>query len=193
MLGADGLWNNHRFFSLPDMPKTRVQKESELTNLVAKLREMKAVVFASYAGLSVKDTTDLRRQLRDQQVDLLVAKKTLFRRALKDADLDPAIVDHISGAVSMAFGYTDEVLPAKLLKKFSTDHKAVELVGGIVQGQYIAGPAVMALAKLPSREELIAKTVWTIKAPLTGLVQVLNGNLRGLITILSAIKDKQPA
>lgn len=175
------------------MPKTRSQKSDELTALTAKLQKMKAVVFTKYDGLTVKETTELRRILRDQQVDLLVAKKTLFRKALKDVGLDASIVDQIDGAVSMAFGYEDEVLPAKLLKKFSASHQSVQLVGGIVQGQYVDQPQVTALAKLPGREELIAKTVWTIKAPLTGLVQVLSGNIRGLMTILLAIKDKQPA
>lgn len=154
---------------------------------------MKALVFASYEGLSVKDVTELRAHLRKENIDLLVAKKTLLRKSLTLAGFDPSIVDQIQGSVAMAFGYTDEVTPAKVLQKFSKDHDVVKFKGGIIQGQFLNAAQVKSLAALPSREELLAKTVWVLNSPVTGLVNVLAGNIRSLITILQALKDKQPA
>lgn len=175
------------------MAKTRAQKELTVKQLVEKLSTMKALVFISFAGLTVKEATLLRQTLREQQVDFLIAQKSLLRRALGQADLDPEIVDRVAGSAALAFGYGDEVMPARLLQKFGKDHPAVQLVGGVVQGAWLGAPEVQALAKLPNREELIAKTVWTIQAPLTGLVNVMAGNLRGLLNVLNALQAKQPA
>lgn len=175
------------------MAKSRQQKEVSVKDLTEKFQRMKSVVFSTFAGLSVKDSTQLRQTLRDQGIDYVVAKKSLMKRALADAKLDATIIDQVAGGSALAFGFEDEVMPAKLLATFAKDHEVVKLVGGVVNGEYLDESRIGALAKLPSREELVAKTVWTIKAPLTGFVNVLAGNLRGLITVLQAIKDKQPA
>jgi large subunit ribosomal protein L10 len=175
------------------MPKTRQQKEMTLVTLTEKLRSMKAVVFTTFSGLSVKDTTELRNQLRAEKIDMLVAKKNLMRLALKDAGLDPAMIDQVDGSVAMVFGYEDEVLPAKLLTKFAKTKDSVKLVGGIADGQFMDGKQIAQFAKIPGKQELLTQTVWTLKSPITGLVTVLSGNIRGLLTILQALKDKQPA
>lgn len=175
------------------MPKTRQQKEATLGALTDKIRSMKAVVFTAFSGLTVKDTSDLRTQLRGQQIEMMVAKKTLMRRALQDAGLDPNMIDQVEGSVAMVFGYEDEVAPAKLLSAYAKTHDQVKLVGGIADGKFLNAAQVVALSKVPSKQELLAKTVWTLKSPMTGLVNVMAGNIRGLLTILQALKDKQPA
>lgn len=175
------------------MPKSRQQKEATLGALTEKLKAMKAVVFATFSGLSVKDTTDLRSQLRAQEVEMMVAKKTLMRRALKDADLDPDMIDQVEGSVAMVFGYADEVAPAKLLSAYAKGHEQVKLVGGIADGKFLQAAEVVALSKIPSKQELLAKTVWILKSPMTGLVNVMAGNIRGLMTVLSARREKLPA
>lgn len=175
------------------MPKTRQQKEVTLAALTDKLRSMKAVVFTTFSGLSVKDTTELRNQLRAAKIEMMVAKKNLMRLALKDAALDPAMIDQVEGSVAMVFGYDDEVLPAKLLSKYAKGKEAVKLVGGIADGQFMSAAQVAQFAKIPGKQELLTQTVWTLKSPITGVVNVLTGNIRGLLTILQALKDKQPA
>lgn len=175
------------------MPKTRQQKEVTLNALTEKLRSMKAVVFTAFSGLSVKDSSDLRNQLRKQEIEMMVAKKTLMRRALKEAELDPAMIDQVEGSVAMVFGYEDEVAPAKLLSTYAKTHEQVKLVGGIADGKFLTATEVVALSKVPSRQELLTKTVWTLKSPMTGLVNVMAGNIRGLLTILQALQEKKPA
>lgn len=169
------------------MPKTRQQKEETLTTLTEKLRSMKAVVFTTFSGLSVKDTTDLRNQLRAAKIEMMVAKKNLMRLALKDANLDPNMVDQVEGSVAMVFGYEDEILPAKLLTKFAKTKEAVKLVGGIADGKFMDAAQVAQFAKIPGKQELLTQTVWTLKSPITGMVNVLAGNLKGLLTILSGL------
>lgn len=174
------------------MAKSKQSKNDTLASLADKLSRMKALVFTHYQGLTVKQVTELRKQLRTESVDLLVAKKTLLRKALAGAGLDPNTVDQLPGDVAVAFGYADEVGPAKLLNTYGLKHPQIELLAGVVNGRTLSGPEVQVLAKLPSRQELLTKTVWVIKGPMTGLVNVMAGNLRGLITVLGAIKDRQP-
>jgi len=154
---------------------------------------MKAVVFTKFSGLTVKDATELRRQLRPAGIDLLVAKKTLIRKAMSEANLDAKVLDTIDGEVALAFGYEDEIAPAKMLNTFAKTHPAIALNGGLVNNQWLNATEVLALAKLPGREQLIAQTVWTIGAPLTGLVNVMAGNIRGLINVLNSINQQSPA
>ncbi len=175
------------------MAITRKAKEETLVSLQEKLQRTKALIFTHYQGLTVKDITELRRTLRQQDVELVVAKKTLLRKALAASGHEAAMVDRLVGSVALAFGFTDEVAPAKLIQMFAKDHPAVELIGGIVAGQVMDATQAVALAKLPSRDELRAQTVWIIGSPLSGTVNVLAGPLRGLINILNALKDKQPA
>lgn len=175
------------------MAKTKQIKQETLTLLTKKLQRMKTLIFTHYQGLSVKDVTALRRLLREQEVDLLVTKKTLLRQALATAKVDPGIVDRLTGDVALAFGFADQVTPARVLQTFAKTHQAVKLMGGIVDGQYLDAAQAVALARLPSREELLSMTVRVIQGQLTGLVQVLSGNVRGLINVLQAYKDNKPA
>jgi large subunit ribosomal protein L10 len=175
------------------MAVSKQQKAAALTALQEKMGKMKALVFTHYQGLSVKEVTDLRCQLREQDVELVVAKKTLLRRALKDAKLDPASVDQLDGSVALAFGYTDEIAPAKILQLYAKTHPSVELLGAIVDGQMMDKAQAVALAKLPGRQELRAKLVWVIGSPISGLVNVTAGTLRSLINVLNSIKEKSPA
>lgn len=175
------------------MAKSKQAKIETLSTLREKLARMKTVVFTHYQGLTVKDITVLRQELRQGGVDFLVAKKTLLRKALVEAGMNGDIVDQLAGDVAMAFGYEDEVVPAKLLFTFAKKHPQVELQAGVVNGQTLNTAEVKALAILPSREELLAQTVWVIKGPLVGLVNVLTGNIRGLVNVLTAISNRQPA
>lgn len=175
------------------MAITRQAKEHTLSELTEKLGRAKGLIFTHYQGLTVKAITDLRRTLRQNDVELVVAKKTLLRKALSQGGYDAAVVDRLEGSVAMAFGYGDSVAPAKLLQTFAKDFPAVELIGGVIDGQPIDAAQAVALAKLPGRDELRAKLVWVLGSPMTGLVNVTAGTLRNLINVLNAIKDRAPS
>ena len=151
---------------------------------------MSSVVFAGYTGLTVKDVTELRHQLRSEGVEIVMAKKTLLRRALTEAKLDAGIVDNLTGEVALAFGTTDEVLPAKLIRAFARTHDKLVFKGAVVGGDWLDAAKVMALSKLPGRTELRTQLVWTLAAPMSGLLNVMSGNIRGLVRVLNAQREK---
>ncbi len=168
------------------MPKTRSQKQDDLKKLTDQLGRMKSVVLATSSGVKVSDVTMLRRQMRSETAEYVVIKKTLLARALKDAGIDyPGLADLKEG-IALAFGFADEVAPAKLLSDFRKDHETVNFLGGIVGGTVYSAAEVQALAKLPSRQELLAKLVGSLAAPLSGFVRVAAGPLRGFLTVLDA-------
>lgn len=174
------------------MPKTKEQKEAFVTELSEELQNAKGTVFTTYEGLTVHELEDLRGKLREEGARLLVAKKTLLEKALEKAGLKAdESVREFEGAVGVAIGKEDEVAPAKVVNTFAKDHKQVVFYGGFLEGDYISADRVKALALLPSREELLAKVVGSLNAPMSGLVNVFQGNMRGLVFALKAIQDKK--
>jgi large subunit ribosomal protein L10 len=172
------------------MAKTKLQKQEILRDLEAKLGRAKSLVFASFNTLTVFENEELRNELRKENNEYYVAKKTLLAMALK-ADGQEVNVDNFSGQVAVVFSYGDEVSGAKTLSQFIKTHAdKVEFVGGVIDGKFIEPAAVKELAQLPSKQELYAKLVGTINAPVSGLVNVLAGNLRGLVQVLKAISEK---
>ncbi len=170
------------------MPKTRQQKEEAIKNLKEELAKMKSLVFVDYYGLKVKDINELRKLLKDKACKYLVAKKNLLKLALKKTGLKTIDLDKITGGVGLVFGFEDDLSPAKLVAAFAKKHQQLSIQGGILEQEFIEVDRVKALARLPSRDQLVAQVVGTIKAPLTNLVYVLKGNLKNLVYILSAIK-----
>jgi large subunit ribosomal protein L10 len=173
------------------MAKTRQQKESEVQDLNDRLTKSKGVVFASYKGLTVSQTEELRKVLRAEGAELKMAKKNLLQLVMKKAGLDDKVVDNFTGSVTVAFGYDDEISPARVMAKFSKTNQAMELFGGLLENSFINADRVKALATLPGREELLAKLVGTINAPVAGFVRVLAGNMRNLVYVLEAIKTSK--
>ena len=175
------------------MPKTKQQKEIILRDLDAKLAQSKAVVFASFNNLTVRDTEELRGQLLEEQGEFLAIKKTLLGRALNNIQLtEQPNVREFDGQVAIVFAYGDQVLPAKLLQKFQKTHEdKIAFLGGILDGQFLSAADVQSLANLPSTLELQARLVGALNAPVSGFVNVLAGNLRGLVTVLQAVADQK--
>lgn len=173
------------------MAKTRQQKEETVKSLQEKLGKTKAVVFTNFDGLNVEETNELRNILRENKIDYTVAKRTLLKLAFKKADYQGVDIDQLTGGLGMAFGYEDEVLPARTLGQFSKKHPALKLVGGIFEKKFIDANKVKELASLASKDELYSKIVWLFNYPVAGFVNVLAGNLRSLVYALQAIKDKK--
>lgn len=173
------------------MAKTRQQKEVVLSDLSERISAAKSIVFADVQGLKAKDSEALRGECRTQGVGFVFGKKTLMKKALAERGID-VDTKSFGGAVSALFGLTDEVLPAQLIATFAKKHEVVKIFGGVLEGAFIDANKVKALSALPSKQELLGRLVGSINAPVSGFVNVLAGNLRGLVTVLSAIKDKKP-
>jgi len=164
----------------------------QVKNLQAKLKQAKSVVLADYCGLSVNLQQDLRKQVKDVDGELLVIKNTLLKIALKNQkySLKP-LLDAFTGPTITLLAYEDEIAPLKALADFAKDHQLPKIKAGFLSKEPLTQAQVKALAKLPTKVELLSKTVATIKAPLSGIVNVLSGNLRHLTYALEAIKQQK--
>lgn len=170
------------------MPKTRLQKEAILALASDRLSRAQSVVFVNIQGVKVSDMELIRDALFKDGLQLQVAKNNIFRLALKEANVEvPAeVLDQPLGVI---YSYDDVVAPAKALAPFAKEVQALEIVGGIMDGTFLSVAQVNALAKLPSREQLLGQLVGTLAAPLSGMVNVLQGNIRGLVTVMGQIRD----
>ena len=169
------------------MAITRAKKEQIVKDLGDKLSKQKAMIFADFTGLKVKDLSVLKAKLRQGNAEFKVAKKTLMKVAFKEKGIsvDPK---SFSGEIALVMGYGDEVTPARLVYEFTKTNQNVKILGGLLENSVLTLEQVLNLAKLPSKQELYAKLVGTISAPSRNFVGVLQGNLRGLVSVLSQIK-----
>jgi len=166
------------------------QKKEIVKKLAENLKNSKSVVFLDFRGIPVKHLTMLKKELRQEEISMLVTKKTLMNLALKKADI-AGDVKKMEGQIALSISQKDEVIPAKIIDKFSKINENLKIVGGILAMKMMSSQEMKALAKLPSKDELRAKLVETLNAPISGFVNVLTGNLRGLMQVLKAISEKQ--
>lgn len=169
------------------MPKTKEQKKKIIDDLKEKIARQKTIVFIDFAGVKVEGMFNLRKNLKKADSQLKVAKKTLINLALKDSGLKTDI-DKLEGEVGMVFGYKDEISPAKIIYQFSKENPNLKILGGFFENKFKSAEDFVALAQLSSKEELLARLTGSISAPISNFVRVLEGNLKGLVYVLSAIK-----
>lgn len=148
-----------------------------------------AAILTDYRGLNVTDITELRRKLQEEDVEYKVVKNTLTRIALEDTDYD--LDEYLKGPTAIAFSDEDPVAPAKIISDFAKTHKELEIKGGIVEGKVVSQEVIDKLAKLPTREELLAKVVGSVQAPLQKIVGVLNAPMRDFVGVLHAIREQK--
>ncbi len=170
------------------MAKTKQEKQEIMQELADAFGKSTSVVFANFSGLPVKEAEALRKQARAGQIGIMVAKKTLLEKATTDAGLTDVSPRSFGGEVLTLFGYGDEVAPARLLHKFGKTHSMVKMIGGILERHFVSAAKIKELALLPSKQELLAKLVGSMNAPVSGFVNVLAGNLRGLVRVLDGIR-----
>lgn len=173
--------------------QTKQQKQTLVSEVTKKIKDSKALVFANFKGVKVKDVSAVRKELMKSGSGWQVLKKTLLNIALKDAGLT-VDVKKLAGQIGVAFS-SDEVAAAKAFAEFASANKDVPFTieGGVLGTKTLSINEVKALAKLPSQEALRARLVGTLQAPITGFVRVLSGNLSGLVRVLKAIEGKKPA
>lgn len=172
------------------MHDIRPEKAGKVAELKDLLSSSKGAVLVDYCGLTVAEDTELRSKMREAGVKYMVAKNTFIRIAAKEAGIE-GLDAYLEHNTAVAFSAEDPVAPAKILNDFSKDHKALEIKAGVLDGKVIALDEVKALAELPSREELLAKLVGSMQAPISGLVNVLQGTIRNFVYTLEAVRQKK--
>ncbi len=171
------------------MAKTRQQKEELIAEIRERLSRAKSVAFAQISGYTMTDANRLREEAAKEGLKTGIVKKTLLQIAAKDSGVEG--LDALPGSTLAIFGYEDEIAPARILAKFLKGREAMSISAGIIGGKLVAAETVKAYAALPSRDELLAKLVGSINAPVSGFVNVLAGNLRGLVQVLNSIKESK--
>lgn len=172
------------------MAKNRSQKQEIVADLADKFRRMKAAAFASISGFTMKDANDLRAKGRLAGVEVAVSKKTLLKIAAQEAG-QPVDPNAFEGSVLSAFAFNDEISAAKVLAELSKSKETIKILGGLLEGKLVDAGVVKKLAALPGKTELLGKLVGSLNAPVSGFVNVLAGNLRGLVTVLKAVQDRK--
>lgn len=170
---------------------TRQQKKEIVEELIDKLSRQKSVIFSDYTGLTVNQVQELRSQLRENNIDYRVAKKTLIDLALDKAGFKDFKIRDLSGQIGLVFSYEDEILPAKIIYDFSRKNETLKMLAGLVQGEYLDSEAIVNLAKLPSKQELLAKLVGGFASPMSGFCNGLQFNLRKLVYLLNILKKSK--
>lgn len=169
------------------MPTT--EKEQEVALLTEHLEGAKSVVLSDYAGINVETVTALRRKCRENGIQFRVTKNTLLRRALNARGFT-SLDEHLVGPIAVAFS-TDEVAAAKVLSEFAKEKQFPKIRAGLVDGKFMDSAQLNALAKLPSKTELLTQLVFTLNAPARNLVVVLNATARNLVTVLEAVAKQK--
>lgn len=173
------------------MALSRSKKEDILQKLVDSFGSAKSVVFAKNTGLSVAEIKELRSELRKENISFTVAKKTLFEKAAEQNSVKGFDITTLEGAIGVAVSPEDEVLGAKLIASFAKKNDKIELVAGIVEGNFLNTAEVGNLSQLPSKEELYAKMLGSMQAPLSGFVGVGNNLIGGLTRCLDQVREQK--
>jgi len=167
---------------------SRKQKKEIVKQITEKLKDSKSVVFVDYSGTSVSKLNKLRKELRHKEVVFKITKKKLFDIALRNAGIGISTKE-LEGQIGMAISIKDEVSAAKTLIQFSKENPKFKVLSGVLEKKLITRDKVEQLANLPTREELLAKLIATINAPLYAFVRMLSENISKLVRVLNAVGE----
>ncbi len=174
------------------MNKNAQLKREQVAEITQKIKDAHSMVVVNTTGITVSEITELRAKFREAGVDYKVLKNTLVRRAMDNLDIKE-LDDILVGPSAFAFGMTDAVAPAKIISDYIADTKSkkITIKAGLVEGQYMDPEGIAALAKLPSRDVLIAKMMGSLNAPITNFVGVLSATLRSFVYAVDAVRKQK--
>ena len=171
---------------------TKEQKNSKIAEIKEAFNKAQVALISDPTSLTVFEITKLRRELQKEGADLKVVKNTLAIKAIEGTQYE-CLKDMFKGPVAVAFGFNDQVSPAKILTKFSKEFEKAEVKGGALDGKTLSKAEVIALSKLPSKEELYAKMMACLNSPATGIAGCINGVTSGLARALDQVRQQKTA
>lgn len=171
----------------------RSEKEQIVTEVTEQLSRAKSMYFADFTGITVEQINDIRREFQKAKIDYRVVKNTLVRKALENVTGYDGVYNKLVGATAVAIGYDDPVAPAKIIKKFRDKHQKLDVKVCVIERQIFDGKQLEMIAKLPSRNELIAGILGSIQSPISGVVGAINAVMRDLVSVIDAIEKKKAA
>lgn len=170
-----------------------LEKKKEITDeLREKFSRSEIVILTDYKGLNVAAVTELRRKLREAEVDFKVVKNTLLRRAAEGTAAEP-LTGSFTGPSAVAMSYKDPVAPAKVLTEFAKNNDKLEIRAAAMSGQLLSVEDIKALSSLPSREALLGQVLSVMNAVPTSFVRVLSGIPQKFLYLLQAVREQKEA
>ena len=160
-------------------------KTDSVEALKEQLDGARAAVLTEYRGLSVRQLSDLRKQLKGAAAEYKVVKNRLARIAVKGSALD-ALGAHLKGPTGLAFSKQDPVAVAKVLQTFARTNPQLQIKLGLVEGNVLQAAELKALAELPSKEQIRSQIVGAVQGPMAQLVSLLQAPLREIVYVLEA-------
>lgn len=137
------------------------------------IKDAQSVVLVDYRGLTVEEDTKLRKELRNAGITYKVYKNTMMNFAFKGTDFEQ-LADQLEGPSAIAISKDDATAPARVIAKFAKNAPALEIKAGVVEGTLYDAKGMEAIAKIPSREELLSKLLGSIQSPITNFARVMN-------------------
>lgn len=170
--------------------KKKEDKAKEIQEMRETFKKSKNVILATFQGITVAQDTQLRRQIRGAKSNYKVVKNTLAKIAAKETPMEP-LLDQFQGTTSMAFNESDPVALAKTLTQYAKEHPIFTFKAGLVEGRVVSMKELMAIAELPSREGLLSKLLFVLKAPVQQLASVLEATGRNLAVVLNEVSKQK--
>ncbi len=167
------------------------EKKELVKSVETKFKSSLAFFISHNNGLKANEISTLRKELKASDAELNVVKNTITRLAIQSFNYDEKIKNELKGPSTVTFSYGDPVLAAKALLKVVKSTKRFSIASGLLGNRVLSSEDIDALALLPSKEELIAKTVRTVAAPLSSFMTVLSGVPRNFMNVLEAIKEQK--
>ncbi len=171
---------------------TKAFKEEKVSLIKEKIDKAQVAIVTEYKGLTVEEITNLRRSLQKDGGDYMVTKNTLAKIAVKGTPYE-VLADSLKGPIAIAFGFEDQVAPAKAISQFIKDTKKGEILAAAMDGKLMSAEDAKALANLPSKAELYAKMLGCINSPASGIVGGVNGVMSALVRAVAAVRDQKTA
>ena len=171
---------------------TKAFKQDKIEAMKENFSKAKVAVVTEYRGMSVEEITKLRRALQKEDADYMVTKNTLAKVASKGTQFE-VLEEVLKGPVAIAFGFKDEVAPAKVLKKFIKEAKKGEIIAAALDGKLLDAKETQVLADLPSKEELYAKMLGCINSPATCIAGAVNAVMSGLVRAMDQVAKQKSA
>jgi large subunit ribosomal protein L10 len=170
--------------------KTRKQKEDDIAELKEEFQSIGNALVVSYKGLTVEKDWQLRRALREANLSYRVVKNTLSRIAVDGTPLEP-LKEHFVGMTAVAYSAKDPVALAKVLSNFAKDNAQLTFKAGVVEGRVIKIKDIEALARMPSKEELVSRLMFLLNSPAQRLASALIGVPRNLVIVINEIAKQK--
>ncbi len=171
---------------------TKAFKSEKISQMKEKIEKAKVAIVTDYKGLSVEEITKLRRSIQKEDGDYMVTKNTLAKIAVKGTEYE-VLADSLTGPVAIAFGFDDQVAPAKALAKFIKETKKGEILAAAMDGKLLSASEAKALATLPSKQEIYAKMLGCINSPASGIANSINAVMSSLTRAMAAVRDQKSA